>query len=425
MKPGLIRPAYSWVILASGFLVLFFGTGSRFAFGLVLKPMSEDLGWSRSTLTLGLTAFMLVSAVSLPVVGRLIDRYSLRLVMGGGAILGPLGILFMGRVNEPWQLFLAYGLVYGIGIAAISNLPVGVLISRWFYRRRGAAVSAAISGGAFGQLVIIGVLSAFLASMGWRAAFTALGFVTLAVLAPVVLTVRSRPPLPTVEPRLGESYAVGEKAASARAEPLLDEALPLRMILRSRQFALLLTMYGICGFQDFFVATHLVAFAQDQGVGSVLAGSLLAWMGLMGLVGVLLSGVLSDAFGAARPALLCFLLRIVIFGFIIYSQDMVAVAAFALVYGFTFLVTAPLTVVFAGAIFGQGRLGLVAGSISMIHQISGGLGALAGALIFDQWGSYDRAFLLLLVISVAAVPVTLMLRERPLALLGTTPADLN
>ena len=97
-----------------------------------------------------------------------------------------------------------------------------------------------------------------------------------------------------------------------------------------------------------------------------------------------------------------------------------AVVAFALVYGFTFLVTAPLTVVFAGAIFGRGRLGLVAGSISMIHQISGGLGALTGALIFDLWGSYDRAFLLLLAISVAAVPVTLMLRERPLALLGSS-----
>ena len=95
LKPRLIRPGYSWVILASGFLVLFFGTGSRFAFGLVLKPMSEDLGWSRSTLTLGLTAFMLVSAVSLPVVGRLIDRYSLRLVMGVGAVLAALGIIFI------------------------------------------------------------------------------------------------------------------------------------------------------------------------------------------------------------------------------------------------------------------------------------------------------------------------------------------
>ena len=415
LKPRLIRPGYSWVILASGFLVLFFGTGSRFAFGLVLKPMSEDLGWSRSTLTLGLTAFMLVSAVSLPVVGRLIDRYSLRLVMGVGAVLAALGIIFMGRIYEPWHLFLAYGLVYGIGIAAISNLPVGVLISRWFYRRRGAAVSAAISGGAVGQLVIIGVLSAFLASMGWRTAFTALGFVALAVMVPVVLTaVRSRPPPPIVEPRLGETYAAGDKAASAPAKPLLDEGLPLKTILRSRQFALLLTMYAICGFQDFFVATHLVAFAQDQGVGSVLAGNLLAWMGLMGLVGVLLSGVLSDALGAARPTLICFLLRIVIFGFIIYFQDTVAVAAFALVYGFTFLVTAPLTVVFAGAIFGQGRLGLVAGSISMVHQIFGGLGALTGALVFDAWGSYDRAFLLLLAISVVAVPVMLMLRERPL-----------
>ena len=421
LNPSLIRPTYSWVILASGFLVLFFGTGSRFAFGLVLKPMSEDLGWSRSTLTLGLTAFMLVSAIALPVVGRLIDRHSLRLVMVAGAILGALGILFTGRVDEPWQLFLAYGLVYGIGIAAISNLPVGVLISRWFDRRRGAAISVAISGGAFGQLVIIGVLSVFLASVEWRTAFTALGFVTLVILSPLVLAaVRSRPPLPEVEQTFGERYAVGEKASTPLMGPRLDEGLPLRMVLRSRQFALLLTMYAICGFQDFFVATHLVAFAQDQGVRSVLAGNLLAWMGLMGLVGVLSSGVLSDAFGAARPTLLCFLLRIFIFGFIIYFHDTVAVAVFALVYGFTFLVTAPLTVVFAGAIFGQDRLGLVTGSISMIHQISGGLGALTGALIFDHWGSYDRAFLLLLAISVIAVPVTLMLRERPLALLGTS-----
>lgn len=139
---------------------------------------------------------------------------------------------------------------------------------------------------------------------------------------------------------------------------------------------------------------------------------------------MLLSGVLSDAFGAARPALLCFLLRIVIFGFIIYSQDTVAVAAFALVYGFTFLVTAPLTVVFAGAIFGQGRLGLVAGSISMIHQISGAGRSSRGVDIRPVGQLRSRV-----------PPLAGNLRgrcarhadaeERPLALLGTTPADLN
>ena len=406
------RNNYSWVILATGFLVLFFGSGSRFAFGLVLKPMSEELGWSRSTLTLGVTAFMLVSAVSLPVVGRLVDRYSLRMIMGVGAVVGALGLLLMGQVKEPWQLFVVYGLIYAVGNAGISNPAVGVMISRWFERRRGIAISAAVSGGAIGQLVIIGLMAAFLATLGWRTAFTVLGVVSMAVLTPVVfLAVRSRPSAVGDRP----ADTVNEREPSVRRGAPLDAGLPLGAILRSRHLALLVIVYAICGFQDFFVATHVVAFAQDQGVGTVLAGNLLAWMGLMGLAGVLLSGALADAFGASRPTVLCFLLRIFVFAYILFFQDTVAVAVFALLYGFTFLVTAPLSVVFAGAIFGQSRLGLVAGSISMVHQISGGLGALAGAVIFDHWGSYDRGFVIMLAMSLAAVPVTLMVRERPLA----------
>ena len=407
----LIRNNYSRVILTAGFLVLFFGSGSRFAFGLVLKPMSEELGWSRSTLTLAVTAFMLVSAVSLPVVGRLVDRYSLRLIMVAGVIVGAVGLVLMGQVHEPWQLFLAYGLVYAVGNAGISNPVVGVMISRWFDRRRGIAISVAVSGGAIGQLVIIGLLAAFLATLGWRTAFTVLGIVTVAVLTPVVLTVvRSWPPT-----RGLPDNAVAEKGLVVDSQELVAGGLSLGTILRSRQFVQLATIYAICGFQDFFVATHVVAFAQDQGVGTVLAGNLLAWMGLMGLMGVLLSVALADAFGAVRPTVLCFLLRIFIFAFIIFFQDTVGVAVFALVYGFTFLVTAPLSVVFAGAIFGRARLGVMAGSISMIHQVSGGLGALAGAVIFDQWGSYDRGFVVLLAMSLVAVPITLMIRERPLA----------
>ncbi len=377
--------------------------------------MSDELGWSRSTLTLGITAFMLVSAVSLPVVGRLVDRHSLRVIMGVGAVVGALGLLLMGQVREPWQLFVVYGIVYAVGNAGISNPAVGVMISRWFDRRRGIAVSAAVSGGAIGQLVIIGLLAAFLATLGWRTAFTALGIISMAVLAPVVFfAVRSHPDnLPSLDSEQ-HGLEAGEKDTDSSAGIVADLSLQPGTILRSRQLALLLFIYAICGFQDFFVATHVVAFAQDQGLGTVLAGNLLAWMGLMGLVGVLLSGVLADAFGAKNPTLICFLLRVVIFAFILFFQDTVAVAVFALLYGFTFLVTAPLTVVFAGVIFGQSRLGLVAGSISMVHQVSGGLGALAGALIFDQWGSYDRGFMVLLVMSLVAIPVTLMVRERAL-----------
>ena len=111
---------------------------------------------------------------------------------------------------------------------------------------------------------------------------------------------------------------------------------------------MLIGMYIICGFQDFFVATHVVAFAQDRGVGDFFAGNILAFMGLAALMGVLLSGVLADRYGAVRPTILCFVLRIALFAYISIMQDPISIAAAALVYGFTFTITAPLTVVFAG-----------------------------------------------------------------------------
>ena len=410
------RVNYSYVILAAGFVILFFSGGSRFAFGLMLKPMSEELGWSRSTLSLAVTAFMLVSALALPVVGRLIDRYSLRTIMGGGAVLGALGIGLMGQVKAPWQLFLVYGIVFAIGNAANSNPAVGVMVSRWFARRRGVATSTAVSGSAIGQLVIITVLSSILFSLGWRTAFTVLGVVSLAVVVPVVLAaVRSTPQLSQEDAREPVDSSGASSYQTTETEIAVNNApIPLGRIMGSHQFMLLVAVYAICGFQDFFIATHVVAFAEDQGVGRVLAGNLLAFMGLMGLIGVLAAGILSDAFDPSRPTALCFSMRIGLFAAILYFQNTVAVGAFALLYGFTFLITAPLTVIFAGSIFGPARLGMVAGSFSMVHQITGGLGALVGALIFDQWGSYDRGFLLLLVLSLIALPLTLMVRGKPL-----------
>ena len=400
------RPDYSWVILSAGFGILFFSGGSRFAFGLLLKPMTDDLTWSRSTLSLVVTVFMLVSAVSLPLVGRLVDRFSLRWIVGIGAVLSAVGIGLMGRVAAPWHMFMVYGLVYAIGNAATSNPVVGVMISRWFVRRRGLATSAAVAGSAAGQLVIITLLASFVTSLGWRTSYQVLGAANLIVLVPLVLaTVRSRPP---AEPQTG-------LASIPEAETSLagGDGGPLRTIFASGQLWVLVAIYAICGFQDFFVVTHVVAFALDQEVGPVLAGNLLAWMGLVGLAGVLLSGLLADAFGAVRPTLVCFLLRIAIFALVFFFQDTPAIIAFALLYGFTFLITAPLTIVFAGKIFGSRNLGTVSGFISMVHQITGGLGAFVGAVIFDQMGSYDAAFLLMLGLAIVAAVMTVLVQERP------------
>ena len=394
------RIDYRWLILGAGFAILFFSGGSRFAFGLMLKPMSEDLEVSRTTLSVAVTMFMVVSAVAMPFVGRLVDRWSLRGTIAIGAAIGAAGLALMGQVHYSWQVFLVYGVVYALGNSGTSIAPVVVMVSQWFIERRGVATSMAVSGNAIGQLVIVGALASVLVAIGWRSSFTVLAIANAAILLPLtLLIVRRAPPPDDAAPQ-----------GSADGEPA-PQPLTLRQALASRPFLLLVGIYTICGFQDFFVATHVVAFAQDQGVGDVLAGNLLAWMGVMGLLGVLVAGVMADALGASRPTALCFVMRIGIFALILLAQDTPAILAFGLLYGFTFLITAPLTVVFLGNIYGPHRLGTLTGTVSMIHQIMGGLGAFAGGWIFDLTGSYNPAFVLMLALSLAATALTFTVRE--------------
>ena len=394
---------YSWVILFTGFTVMFLSGGSRFAFGLVLKPMSEDLGWSRSTLSLAVMVFMTAAAVSLPVAGRLVDRYSLKWTMVGGSILAGLGMGLMAVVQSPWHLFVVYGLLYGVASAGIGNPTVGVMISRWFERGRGIATSVAVSGNSLGTLVIIVLLTAALNSLGWRASYVALGGANLIIMAPLVLFAVRSHPSPTAASGASDQSDGGETS-----EPIQTIA----AIVRSSPFLMLVGIYLICGFQDFLVAIHIVAFAQDQGVGSVLSGNMLAVMGVMGFLGVLVAGWMSDIMGPGKPTLMCFVMRICTFILISVYQSTTGIILFAALYGFTFFITAPLTVIFGRKIFGPVRLGTVAGLISAVHMVAGGTGALAGAAIFDKWGSYDGAFVLLLAMSVIGVAITLMVREH-------------
>ena len=383
--------ARSVAILSVGFLVLFVGGGSRFAIGLTLKPMAEDLGWTRSTLGLAVAVFLIVSATCMFFSGRLIDRFSARAVLGGGLLVGAIGIGAMYLVAAPWQAFVLYGGIFAIGNGIASITPVSVMVSRRFPGRIGLANALATTGIGIGQLIIIASLAAVLVDIGWRSVFLWLGLANL-VLVPVVI------------------MAIAGRDAPTAASPAPITGDGLATAARTRRFWLLIAVYAICGFQDFFVATHVVAFAQDRGVDALFAGNLLAFMGLTGVLGVLAAGLWNDRSGPVWATLACFLLRIAVFSLIIVNQDTLSVAAFALLFGITFWMTAPLTVIFARDAFGMKHLGTVSGIIVMVHHMCGGIGAYVGAALFDASGSYDTAFVLMLVLSIVAAVCTVPLR---------------
>ena len=394
-------------VLAVCFLVLLFNGGARFAIGLLLHPMAYDLEWSRSTLSLAVTLFMVLSACALPLVGGLVDRLGARAVLGASVLVTALGLAAMSLVENPWEALFFYGVVFALGCAGTSAAPIGVLLSRWYPRRMGMANSVAISGMGVGQLIVISVLAVQLTTFGWRGSFLALGIATLICVLPLVLAMaRAGRPAPTAP------GAPGRRAGSVAGADAGGTAGTLREALAGRRLQLLLVIYVVCGFQDFLVATHMVAFALDEGVDTLLAGNMLAFMGLTGLAGVLLAGVLNDRFGPVFPTALCFALRILLCALVLLSREPAAIVGAALLYGVTFWMTAPLAVVFARESASLALLGTLTGLITMVHHVAGGVGALFGASIFDAFGSYTYAFVALLVLSVVALALTLVLPRR-------------
>ncbi len=379
-------------MLAAGFLTLFIGGGGRFAVGLTLKPIVEDLGWGRSELGLAVALFMVVSAAAMFAAGYLADRSGPRLVLSGGLLVSALGIGLMSVMQTPWHAMVLYGLIYALGSGAASLIPVSVMVTRAFPQRTGIANAVVISGMSAGQLVVIAALAALLLSVGWRSIYVLLGIAHLALVPLLFLAIPKT-----------------SSAQSQAARP--SEGVGIAQAARTKPFWLLLAIYAICGLDDFFVATHVVAFAQDRGVGAFLAGNLLAMMGLTGLIGVVVAGAFSDRSGPVWPTALSFAARVVVFGLVMIDQSTVSVAVFALVFGATFMVTAPLTAVFVKQYFGARHLGALTGLITMVHQIFGGIGAYLGAAIFDGSGSYDAAFAVMLAATTAALLLTALLRR--------------
>ena len=388
-------------MLATGFLVALIGGGARFAIGLTLKPVADEFHWPRSDLGLAVLVYFIVTAIFTFWAGKLADRISLRLVIGLGIAVSGIGIGLMGFMSQPWHAVALYGIVFGIGNGGCSVTTIGVMVTRAMPGRAGIVNSVAVSGITVGQLVMIAGLAVVMAAVGWRSVFYWLAiahFIFLILLLPLI---------------------PGDREAKAHAAGPTITRMSLREAARTRQFWLLTVIYAICGFDDFFVTTHVVAMAQDRGVDTLLAGNLLAAMGLTGLIGVLIAGVWSDRSGPVGPTIASFALRVAVFTLIYIDQSPLSIAIFAIVFGLTFIVTAPMTILFVRDAFGTRHLGAISGMVTLVHQVFGGVGAYAGAAIFDATGEYFIAFAIMLGATVAAMVLSFGLNRSP----ATTPAS--
>ena len=440
---------YGWRVLAACFVILFLNSGARMVFGPMLKPMVEDLGWTRGMLSAAVLVNAVVSAVSILLMGRLYDRFGPRPVILASTLLFSAGYLLMSVMGAYWQFLFLYGVVVGIGVGGTTAPVFGAVLSKWFDRWRGLAISMGLAGVSLGQFALVPPFSAFMLGNGWRLTLLLIALVTVAVNVPLVLfVIRGDPEALGVEP-FGAASAAGpadveqgvwadrpaagvEQTAAPSVVGATRPAcsgtvsaggdLSLRQAVATRSFWLFTAAMFVCGSGDFLLTTHLAAMATDHGYSPATGAGLLAWFGLMSMVGLLLAGPASDLVGNKIPMAAAFAIRVVVFALILRSQNLASFYVLALGFGLTFLVTAPLTPTLSGRLYGFAAVGAIGGLVTTFHHIGGGMFAYLGGVVFDRTGDYSIAFAVALVASAIALVCTLLIREERHAAPATAPA---
>jgi MFS family permease len=408
---------YGWYIVSASFLILFLNSGVVFSFGVVFKPIASEFGWGRGPISLAFFINMIVFALSTSAVGKLYDHYGPKWVILICTSFVTIGLFLTSLMTSLWQFFLFYGVLVAIGFGGTSIPLIGAMTSKWFVERRGLAVSLAISGFSMGQFVLVPVFSHLALRYGWRLSYVIMGLITLVVNIPLALLIikQGKPQaFGITPPGLKDKKDLKEtgegETQSLPLTPIKD--MNLSQALQTRSYWLFMIVMFICGSHDFFVTTHLIPFATDHGVSAVTASNMLAWYGLMGLAGILISGPIADLTGVKIPVVLTFALRVFIFLLILKQTDVTSIYTFALAAGFTALITAPLNPLLIVRLYGLSHVGLLAGVITTVHHLGGGFWAFAGGMIFDYTGGYRSVFILSVVTSVLAVLCMALIKEK-------------
>ncbi len=404
---------YGYYIVASSFIVLFFNSGARFSIGVVFKPIIAEFGWNRSAISAAFFLNMAIFALSLILVGRLYDRYGPKWVIIISTFFLSGGYVLLSLVESFWQFLICYGIISAIGLGGTSATLISALTSKWFVKSRGLAISLALSGNCIGQFVLIPLFSLFILHYSWRVLYFHLSLIMLVVnIIVALLVIRGDPETIGIKPF---GYEDGDHVREKRGPSFLDsnpQEFGLRKAMGTFSFWLFLFSMFVCGSGDFLVTTHLVAFATDYNIPAMTAGNMLGWFGLMGLVGLLIAGPASDVVGNKIPLALTFAVRFLLFVLILRYQTPLSFYFFALAFGFTDLITAPLTPALMGKLYGWSHIGLLTGFVITIHHLAGGFWAYLGGLVFDTTGSYKSIFILSAMMALIAIFSSLFISER-------------
>lgn len=420
------RVYYGWyivaVVLAGGIPRV--GLNGSF-FGIFLKPLSAEFGWTRADVALAVTIGTLIAAGLGVYLGRVLDRFGPRWMMAGGFALLAGSYFGLAFVNS----LVAFYLVYSVGRAmmqsATGHTLMYALVSKWFVRRRATAISAATLGGYLGGILLAPITQGIIDGPGWRQAYVFFGVLTvLMALIPAVLLLRRVPEdlglLPDGEIR--DPVASTEDEAAAAPATRERPNLTLHDALRTSAFYLLTIQVMVTSMAMTAITFHMVPHFTDVGISNTAAATTVSLLTIGSMASVFVWGTLADRLNAKLMLLVALMTLEGGAALVAISTTELGAYASSAIFGVGMAGYLLLSEVVWADFFGRRHLGSIRGT-TMVFQLAGNAsGSLIAAFMFDISGSYDGAFKMILVLYAVSFTVLLIARrpKRPAGMLANT-----
>lgn len=377
---------YAWLLLIGLSIMVGIGkNGISTAGGLYLTPVTEDLGIGMGSLTLYFSIASIVTMIFLPIAGKLMAKYDIRLILIVSIILMAGSFAMFGFMSSVWGWYL-FSIPMAIGSVFITQIAGPVLINNWFKKHNGLAIGIMVAiGGIFGAIIQPAVGN-LIAAQGWRFAYIASGIAVAAIIIPIVLfLIRMTPQQKGLQP-VGSDEGMTNENASAQQETAKGVSAAIAK-KSSAFFALLGFFFIITSIASF--SQHIATFAMGVGYDIKFAGSALGAMQIGVLAGALSFGVLSDKIGAKNTAIFAMLLGLVPVGiFLTVPENPLLFTVAIVVFGFIVSSLGTLGPLLTSALFGNKDYSQIY-STAAIGLAIAGIVALPGyGFVYEFTGSY-------------------------------------
>ena len=413
---------YGWIVVAASSTVVFARMAPAITtLTVLIFPISQQLGWSRTLIAGSVSAGAIASLVLSPVVGWLIDRFGARPVLVVSVLALGVAMISLAWATIPLTFYIAFA---AGRVVFHTSAPIGssTVAARWFIRKRGRAIGVIFLIGAVGGIVYTMVASLVVESYGLKTTWIVIGLMVLAIsVAPSLLLVAERPEDIGLLPDGDESEVTPGKNETSIPDPVGvketplpeedDDSWLLGEAVRSGTFWLLVFMGFTCYFVHTSIGVHMGAYFRDIGLGATSAALAVSLSWSVSAIGSLVWGWITDRVQVRHAYCWMFLVQAVSTLYLMLAGGTMGVFLASALFGVVSAGSNVVPSVIYANYFGRLSLGKIRGLGEVGVLLGQATGPVIAGILFSRQGGYDTIFLVFVVLALTCS--LLVLKAKP------------